>query len=170
MIRSARLGQRSQKELCAGPGSAILRRAMFEVPLHEIASPEEQLAVARCVAIVAAHDGGASAAERRFVEELMAKMMLLPAERDLVRREFGAPGDITSISEEILHREARVFLLYQAICVAFADNELEEREFRLLMQLAQAFDFDPEAAEAFVFWVRDALELSGRGQELIVSL
>lgn len=143
---------------------------MFEVPLHEIASPEEQIAVARCVAIMASHDRQVSDAERRFVEELMGSMMLLPEERDAIRREFVEPGDILAVASDVKNREARIFLLYQAICAAFADNDLVEDEFRVVLELADLFEFDQDAARAFVFWVRDSLELRERGQQLVMEL
>lgn len=143
---------------------------MFEAPLHEIASPEEQFAVARCTAIMAACGRSASVAQRRFVEELMAKMMLLPEERDRVRREFLHPAQLVEVADAVENRQARIFLLYQAISVAFADNELDDLELDALLKLAHAFDFAPDATRAFVFWVQDTIELSARGQELIVSL
>ena len=143
---------------------------MFEVPLHEIASPEEQIAVARCVAIMASRDDQVSDAERRFVEELMANMMLLPEERDAVRHEFTSPSEILSVAADVKNREARIFLLYQAICAAFADNDLVEDEFRVVLSLAELFEFDQDAARAFVYWVRDSLELRERGQQLVMEL
>ena len=63
---------------------------MFDFPIAELITPEEQVAVARCVAIMASKDEQVSDSERHFVEELMGQMMLLPEERDLVRR-LGAP-------------------------------------------------------------------------------
>lgn len=143
---------------------------MFEAPLHEIASPQEQLAVARCSAIVAAGAGGASVAQRRFVERLMASMMLLPEERDRVRKEFVHPGKLHQVASEVQNRQARIFALYQVTCVAFADNELDPAEEASLRTLAQLFDFSPEVARSFVAWVKDTIDLSARGQELIVSL
>lgn len=148
----------------------ILAALMFEVPLHEIASPEEQIAVARCVAIMASRDRQVSDAERRFVEELMGSMMLLPEERDAIRREFVEPGDILAVAAAVKNREARIFLLYQAISAAFADNDLVEDEFQVVLELAELFDFDQDAARAFVFWVRDSLELRERGQQLVMEL
>lgn len=143
---------------------------MFEAPLHEIASPEEQLAVARSAAIMAACGSSPTAAQRHFVEELMAKMMLLPEERDEVRREFLHPASLVRVAASVQNRQARIFLLYQAISVAFADNELDDDELNGLLNVAHAFDFAPQATRAFVFWVQDTIELSARGQELIVSL
>lgn len=143
---------------------------MFEAPLHEIASPQEQLAVARCAAIVAAGAQGASVAQRRFIERLMASMMLLPEERDRVRKEFVSPSCLESAASEVQNRQARIFLLYQVTCVAFADNALDPGEQEALRALAHHFDFSPEVARSFVAWVKDTIDLSARGQELIVSL
>lgn len=100
----------------------------------------------------------------------MARMMLLPEERDRVRREFLHPCDIQEVAAAVQNRQARIFLLYQAIGAAFADNELDNRELDALLSVAHSFEFAPEATREFVFWVKDTIELSARGQELIVSL
>ena len=143
---------------------------MFEFPFSELVSPEEQLSVARCVAIMASRDANVSASERHFVEELMGKMMLLPEERDQVRKEFAAPSDITTVAARVQNREARIFLFYQASCGALADSRLESQEARALLELAAVFEFDGDAAKSFVQWVADGIELRERGQQLVMEL
>src|SRR5688572_6827949 len=114
---------------------------MLDFPIGELITPEEQVAVARAVAVMASRDDQVSDSERHFVEELMGQMMLLPEERDLVRREFSAPGDLLQIVRAVKHREARLFLYYQAVCAAMADNRLMQGEREALMRLAEAFEF-----------------------------
>jgi uncharacterized membrane protein YebE (DUF533 family) len=143
---------------------------MLDFPIGELITPEEQVAVARAVAIMASRDDQVSDSERHFVEELMGQMMLLPEERDLVRKEFSAPGDLTQIAKAVKHREARIFLYYQAVCAAMADNKLVEGEMDALLQLSEAFQFDPDAAKRFVRWVQDSLELRERGQQILVEM
>jgi uncharacterized membrane protein YebE (DUF533 family) len=143
---------------------------MLDFPIGELISPQEQVAVARAVAIMASRDEQVSDSERHFVEELMGKMMLLPEERDLVRKEFSAPGDLLQIAKEVRNREARIFLYYQAVCAAMADNELVDGEMAALMRLADAFEFDAKLAKQFVRWVQDSLELRERGQQILVEL
>lgn len=143
---------------------------MFEFPIAELITPEEQVAVARCVAVMAAKDDDVADSERHFVEELMGQMMLLPEERDRVRREFDSPSDIVDVARDVKHREARVFLFYQAICAAMADNVLVEDERTALIALAEAFEFDAEIAALFIKWVQDSLELRERGQQLLMEL
>ncbi len=143
---------------------------MFDFPIAELITPEEQVAVARCVAIMASRDDSVSDSERHFVEELMGQMMLLPEERDMVRKEFSAPTNIVDVAGGVKHREARIFLYYQAVCAAMADNELVAGEADALEKLAEVFEFDAEVAQLFVRWVQDSLELRERGQQLLVEL
>ena len=143
---------------------------MLDFPIGELITPEEQVAVARAVAIMASRDNQVSDSERHFVEELMGQMMLLPEERDLVRREFAEPSDLLAVARHVLHREARIFLFYQAVCAAMADNKLVDGEFDALLGLAEAFQFDGEVAKLFIRWVQDSLELRDRGQQILVEL
>lgn len=143
---------------------------MFDFPIAELITPEEQVAVARCVAIMASRDDKVSDSERHFVEELMGQMMLLPEERDQVRKEFGAPNSIVDAAADVKHREARIFLYYQAVCAAMADNELVAGEADALAKLAEVFEFDSDIAHLFIKWVQDSLELRERGQQLLVEL
>lgn len=143
---------------------------MLDFPIGELITPEEQVAVARAVAVMASRDDDVSDSERHFVEELMGQMMLLPEERDLVRKEFSSPGDLLQIAKAVKHREARIFLYYQAVCAAMADNVLVDGEREALGKLATAFEFDPEVAERFVKWVQDSLELRERGQQVLVEM
>jgi uncharacterized membrane protein YebE (DUF533 family) len=143
---------------------------MLDFPIGELITPEEQVAVARAVAVMASRDDDVSDSERHFVEELMGQMMLLPEERDLVRKEFNAPGDLLQIAKAVKHREARIFLYYQAVCAAMADNVLVEGEKDALGKLAEAFEFDGDVAERFVKWVQDSLELRERGQQILVEM
>jgi uncharacterized membrane protein YebE (DUF533 family) len=143
---------------------------MFDFPISELITPEEQVAVARCVAIMASQDNDVADSERHFVEELMGQMMLLPEERDRVRREFSAPTELAEVAREVKHREARVFLFYQAICAAMADNKIVEGEFDALVRLAEVFEFDTDVAKLFVRWVQDSIELRERGQQLLMEL
>lgn len=100
----------------------------------------------------------------------MGQMMLLPEERDLVRKEFSAPSDLLRVARAVRHREARIFLFYQAVCAAMADNKLVDGEVDALLQLADAFQFEPEVAKRFVRWVQDSLELRERGQQILVEM
>lgn len=143
---------------------------MFDFPIAELITPEEQVAVARCVAIMASKDEVVSDSERHFVEELMGQMMLLPEERDHVRKEFDTPSDLIDAAKGVKHREARIFLYYQAVCAAMADNVLEGGEKQALIHLAEAFGFQADMAEEFIKWVQDSLELRERGQQLLVEM
>lgn len=143
---------------------------MLDFPIGELITPEEQVAVARAVAVMASKDNQVSDSERHFVEGLMGQMMLLPEERDLVRKEFNAPGDLLQIAKAVKHREARIFLFYQAVCAAMADNKLVEGEMDALMRLADAFEFAGEVAKRFIRWVQDSLELRERGQQILVEM
>ncbi|MEZ4381692.1 MAG: DUF533 domain-containing protein [Nannocystaceae bacterium] len=143
---------------------------MLEFPIAELITPEEQVAVARAVAIMASQDAQVSDSERHFVEELMGQMMLLPEERDLVRREFSSPSDLVEVARQVTHREARIFLYYQAARAAFADSRLVAGERDALSQLAGAFGFNLEPAARFVQWVADSIELRERGQQLLVEM
>ena len=143
---------------------------MFDFPIAELITPTEQVAVARCVAIMASRDDEVSDSERHFVEELMGQMMLLPEERDRVREEFSNPSSLVEVAREVKHREARIFLYYQAVCAAMADNVLVEGEREALLQLAEAFEFNIEVSERFIRWVQDSLELRERGQQLLVEM
>ena len=126
---------------------------MFDFPIAELITPEEQVAVARCVAIMASRDGDVADSERHFVEELMGQMMLLPEERDQVRKEFQNPGNIVDAAAGVKHREARIFLYYQACCAAMADNELVAGEEEALegevpsLEAAPPPAIPPEASE-----------------------
>ncbi|TPV96756.1 MAG: TerB family tellurite resistance protein [Myxococcales bacterium FL481] len=143
---------------------------MLDFPIAELVTPDEQVAVARCVAILAARDDKISDSERHFVEELMGQMMLLPEERDLVRREFLEPSDLVTVARGVTHREARIFLYYQAVCGAMADSVLADSEFDALAEMADALGFSREAAREFTQWVQDSLELRERGQRLLVEM
>lgn len=143
---------------------------MLDFPIGELITPEEQVAVARAVAIMASRDDQVSDSERHFVEELMGQMMLLPEERDLVRKEFAAPGDLLGVAQGVKHREARIFLFYQAVCAAMADNELVDGEVDALMRLAEVFEFEDAVARRFIRWVQDSLELRERGQQILVEM
>jgi uncharacterized membrane protein YebE (DUF533 family) len=143
---------------------------VFDFPIAELITPEEQVAVARCVAIMASRDEDVSDSERHFVEELMGQMMLLPEERDEVRKEFASPSDLLRVARAVRHREARIFLFYQAVCAAMADNVLVEGERAALLSLADAFEFDGDVAARFIAWVQDSLELRERGQQLLMEL
>ena len=143
---------------------------MFDFPISELISPEEQVAVARAVAVMASRDRKVSDSERHFVEELMGEMMLLPEERDLVRREFTSPSDIRTIVRAVRNREARIFLYYQAVCAAMADSRLADDELETLLDLADAFDFTSDVARRFIGWVQDSIELRERGQQILVEM
>lgn len=143
---------------------------MFDFPIAELITPTEQVAVARCVAIMASRDDEVSDSERHFVEELMGQMMLLPEERDRVRQEFSKPSSLVDVAREVNHREARIFLYYQAVCAAMADNVLVEGEREALGALAEAFEFNAEVSARFIKWVQDSLELRERGQQLLVEM
>ncbi len=143
---------------------------MLDFPIGELITPDEQVAVARAVAIMASRDDQVSDSERHFVEELMGQMMLLPEERDRVRKEFASPSDLLDVARAVQHREARIFLYYQAVCAAMADNRLVEGELDALLKLANAFQFDGEVANLFIRWVQDSLELRERGQQILVEL
>lgn len=143
---------------------------MLDFPIGELITPEEQVAVARAVAIMASRDDQVSDSERHFVEELMGQMMLLPEERDLVRKEFSTPSDLLRVAKAVRHREARIFLYYQAVCAAMADNKIVDGELDALLQLAGAFEFDGEVARRFIRWVQDSLELRERGQQILVEM
>ena len=90
--------------------------------------------------------------------------------RDLVRREFSTPSDLHKVASAVQHREARLFLFYQAVCAALADNKLVDGEMDALLSLAETFSFRPEHAKSFIRWVRDSLELRDRGQQLLVEM
>jgi uncharacterized membrane protein YebE (DUF533 family) len=143
---------------------------MLDFPIGELITPEEQVAVARAVAIMASRDDQVSDSERHFVEELMGQMMLLPEERDLVRKEFSQPSDLLRVARAVRHREARIFLFYQAVCAAMADNRIVDGERAALLQLAEAFEFDADVAARFIRWVQDSLELRERGQQILVEM
>lgn len=143
---------------------------MFDFPISELITPEEQVAVARCVAIMASRDEQVSDSERHFVEELMGQMMLLPEERDRVRHEFASPSSLVEVARDVKHREARIFLFYQAVCAAMADNTLADGELDALIEVAEAFEFDADVAKLFVRWVQDSIELRERGQQLLMEL
>ncbi len=143
---------------------------MLDFPIGELITPEEQVAVARAVAIMASRDDQVSDSERHFVEELMGQMMLLPEERDMVRKEFSAPSDLLRVAKAVRHREARIFLFYQAVCAAMADNKLVDGELDALLELAGSFEFDSEVARRFIRWVQDSLELRERGQQILVEM
>ena len=143
---------------------------MLDFPIAELITPEEQVAVARAVAIMASRDNQVSDSERHFVEELMGQMMLLPEERDLVRREFSHPSDLSNVARSVQHREARIFLFYQAVCAALADNKIVDGEMEALLFQAEAFNFRREHATAFIAWVRDTLDLRERGQQLLIEM
>ena len=143
---------------------------MLDFPIGELITPEEQVAVARAVAVMASKDEQVSDSERHFVEELMGQMMLLPEERDLVRKEFAEPSDLLSIAHAVKHREARIYLYYQAVCAAMADNKLVDGELDALLQLAHVFEFESDVARRFIRWVQDSLELRDRGQQLLVEM
>lgn len=143
---------------------------MLEFPIAELITPEEQVAVARAVAIMASRDNQVSDSEKHFVEELMGQMMLLPEERDLVRKEFSTPHDLMQVARIVKNREARLFLFYQAVCAALADNKLVDGEMDALLSLANAFSFSPENAKSFIAWVRESLKLRDRGQQLLVEM
>jgi uncharacterized membrane protein YebE (DUF533 family) len=143
---------------------------MLDFPIAELITPEEQVSVARCVAIMASKDDQVSDSERHFVEELMGQMMLLPEERDLVRREFTQPSDLLAVARGVQHREARIFLFYQAVCAAMADSVIVDGEMGALLQLAAGFGFDPGVAKQFIHWVQDSIELRERGQQLLVEM
>jgi len=143
---------------------------MLDLPIGELITPEEQVAVARAVAVMASKDEQVSDSERHFVEELMGQMMLLPEERDLVRREFTEPSDLLTIAHAVKHREARIYLYYQAVCAAMADNKLVDGELDALLQLAGVFEFETDVARRFIRWVQDSLELRERGQQLLVEM
>ncbi len=143
---------------------------MLEFPIAELITPEEQVAVARAVAIMASRDEQVSDSERHFVEDLMGQMMLLPEERDLVRREFANPGDLIDIARAVKHREARIFLYYNAVRAALADSRLADSEMEALLSLADAFRFRSEHAKMFIQWVADSLELLERGPQLLVEM
>ncbi|GEM_PF-1216115 len=143
---------------------------MFDFPISELITPEEQVAVARCVAIMASSDDDVADSERHFVEELMGQMMLLPEERDRVRKEFEDPSDIVEVAKGVKHREARIFLYYQAVCAAMADNVIVENETEALVALAVAFEFDVETARQFINWVKESLALRETGQQLLMDL
>ena len=100
----------------------------------------------------------------------MGQMMLLPEERDLVRKEFSSPSDLLQIAKAVTHREARLFLYYQAVCAAMADNKLVDGEMDALMNLAEAFQFERDVAKRFIKWVQDSLELRERGQQILVEM
>ena len=87
-----------------------------------------------------------------------------------MRKEFTTPGNIVDAATGVKHREARIFLYYQACCAAMADNELVAGEEEALANLAGAFEFDLEIARLFLTWVSDSLELRERGQQLLVEL
>lgn len=143
---------------------------MLDFPIGELITPEEQVAVARAVAVMASKDEQVSDSERHFVEELMGQMMLLPEERDMVRKEFTEPSDLFTIAHEVKHREARIYLYYQAVCAAMADNKLVEGELAALLQLADVFEFENDVARRFIRWVQDSLDLRDRGQQLLVEM
>ena len=143
---------------------------MLEFPIAELITPEEQVAVARAVAIMASSDEQVSDSERHFVEELMGQMMLLPEERDLVRREFTNPSDLVTVVRLVTHREARIYLYYQAVRAAFADSRLVEGEREALLKLAEAFRFSADHAKGFIQWVADSIDLRERGQQLLVEM
>ncbi len=143
---------------------------MLDFPIGELITPEEQVAVARAVAIMASRDEQVSDSERHFVEELMGQMMLLPEERDQVRREFNNPGSLLEVAAQVKHREARIFLYYQAVCAAMADNKLVEGEVDALLELASIFEFHSDTAKRFIRWVQDSLELRERGQQILVDM
>lgn len=143
---------------------------MLDFPIGELITPEEQVAVARAVAIMASRDEQVSDSERHFVEELMGQMMLLPEERDQVRKEFEKPDDLLRVAKAVRHREARIFLFYQAVCAAMADNKIVEGELDALLQLAKAFEFEGDTARRFIRWVQDSLELRERGQQILVEM
>lgn len=143
---------------------------MLDFPIAELITPEEQVSVARCVAIMASKDDQVSDSERHFVEELMGQMMLLPEERDMVRKEFSEPSDLLEAAKGVKHREARIFLYYQAVCAAMADNVIVDGEMGALLELASAFGFDGDVARQFIQWVQDSIELRERGQQLLVEM
>ena len=97
-------------------------------------------------------------------------MMLLPEERDLVRKEFNAPGSLLEVAGQVKHREARIFLYYQAVCATMADSKLVEGELDALLELADVFQFHPDTAKRFIRWVQDSLELRERGQQILVEM
>ncbi len=143
---------------------------MLEFPVGELITAEEQVAVARAVAIMASRDEQVSDSERHFVEELMGQMMLLPEERDQVRKEFVDPHDLIDVVAPVKNREARVFRYYQAGCAALADHHLAPLEKDALGRLAHTFEFRSEAARAFIDWVRESLALRERGQQILLDL
>ncbi|MBK8266019.1 MAG: TerB family tellurite resistance protein [Nannocystis sp.] len=143
---------------------------MLEFPIAELITPEEQVAVARAVAIMASRDEQVSDSERHFVEDLMGQMMLLPEERDLVRREFTHPGDLVGVARGVKHREARIFLFYNAVRAALADSRMADSEMAALLSLADAFRFSQEHARGFIQWIADSIELRERGQQLLVEM
>ena len=81
-----------------------------------------------------------------------------------------SPADLLEVARAVQHREARIFLYYQAVCAAMADNKLVEGELDALLTLAGAFEFEPDVANLFIRWVQDSLELRERGQQILVEL
>ena len=92
------------------------------------------------------------------------------AKKWYVETEFSDPSDLFSIAHAVKHREARIYLYYQAVCAAMADNKLVDGELDALLQLADVFEFETDVARRFIRWVQDSLELRDRGQQLLVEM
>ena len=109
-------------------------------------------------------------AGRKIARAQRSSLIQDTEERDLVRKEFSAPGDLLQIAKAVKHREARIFLYYQAVCAAMADNKLVEGEMDALLELADVFQFQRDMAKQFIKWVQDSLELRERGQQILVEM
>lgn len=139
---------------------------MFDsfLPRPEELTPEEQVLVARCVAVLAESD-----AQRGFLEELMGRMMLLPEERDAVRTELGSGNvaRIRGIGEAVKHREGRLCLYsVAAVCGALGESGAVE----MLAELGVALEFDQELAVRFVCWMAEGLAVADRGQQIVAEM
>jgi len=136
-------------------------------------SREERLQFCRIVANMAG-------ADRKFTEEEQVQLAALIWQAGLsmneedvaeaIKIELENPTPVADLVKGVENPELRRWLYRVLIEVALADHELDATEERKLIELAELFNLNREAARDLIGWTQESIALERREMDIMSKL
>lgn len=136
-------------------------------------SRAEKLQFCRIVANMVGADHKVTGEEQTQLAILVWQTGLSMFEEDVaevINKELAQPSPLADLVKGIENPELRRWLYRVMIEVALADNELAPEEETKLLEMADLFSFNSQAAQDLINWTKDSIHLERREEEIMSRL
>ncbi|MEW6731860.1 MAG: TerB family tellurite resistance protein [Acidobacteriota bacterium] len=144
-----------------------------EMGILDSYSREERLQFCRIVAHMIAADHKLTEEERVHLAGLVWQAGLSMEEEDVavaLRSELETPTPLSDLVKGIDNPDLRRWLYRVIVEVAFADGHLADEEANKLIEMAELFSLNREAARELINWTEESISLERREMDIMARL